>query len=214
MAKRYKLVPESLYKRFLQPDEPPIRTKPEAVFKDNIPDDLKVLLYADAARDIQVKQQRKRNTPIYVKAVDEPTNTIQVDRMPKLLNNTKAVAIHEFLKSHGVTYNENMEIVINGKAIPFSVYPMMVKGLQNKGIGYQIGTTEVLDALPGLPPGVSKALSKTRNAKGAAKQAGAGFSKMVAKMIHPKTSKKHLKISKKKPKMQKQQVGSGWVSLE
>lgn len=204
MAKRYKLVPESLYKRFLQPDEQPTKTKPEAVFKENIPDDLKVLLYADAARDINVKQQRKRTTPIYVKSIDEPEKSIQVDRMPKLLNNATAIAIHEFLKSHGVTYNENMEIVINGKTILNSVYPMMIKGLQNKSIGYMTGTNEVLDALPSLPPGVSKAIAKMHKPKGAAKQTGTGSSKMVTKM------------PKKKPKMHKdaKQTGSGWVSLK
>jgi hypothetical protein len=203
MAKRYKLVPESLYKRFLQPDEQQTKPKPEAVFKENIPDDLKVLLYADAARDINVKQQRKRTAPIYVKSIDEPAKTIQVDRMPKLLNNTKAVVIHEFLKSHGVTYNDNMEIVINGKTIVNSVYPMMVKGLQNKGIGYQIGTNEVLDALPSLPPGVSKTLAKMQKSKGTSKQAGAGSSKMHFKMT-------------KKPKISKEakQTGSGWVTLK
>lgn len=195
MAKRYKLVPESLYKRFLQPDEQPIKSKPEAVFKQTIPDDLKVLLYADAARDIHVKQQRKRTSPIYVQTMDEPAKVIKEDRMPKLLNNARAVSIHEFLKTHGVTYNDNMEVVVNGKTILNSVYPMMVKGLQNKALGYQTGTTEVLDALPGLPPGVSKTLAKMQKNKTLAKQTGAGMSK------------------NKQPRMQVKQQGSGWVSL-
>lgn len=174
MAKRYKLVPESLYKRFLQPDDFTTKTKPEEVFKQTIPDDLKVLLYADAARDVQVKQQRKRNTPIYVKSIDEPIKTTPIDRMPKLLNNPKAVAIHEFLKTNGVTYNDNMEIVINGKPIINSVYPMMIKGLQNKAIGYQIGMNEVIDALPSLPPDVSKSILKTNKTK-SKNQGGSGW---------------------------------------
>jgi len=172
MAKRYKLVLESLYKRFLQPDEITTKTKPEDVFKQTIPDDLKVLLYADAARDVQVKQQRKRSKPIYVKSIDEPIKPILVDRMPKLLNNQKSIAIHEFLKKNGVTYNENMEIVLNGKPISDSIYPMMIKGLQNKSIGYQIGMQEVIDALPSMPPHVSKSFLKTSKSK---TQTGSGW---------------------------------------
>lgn len=205
MAKRYKLIPESLYKRFLQPDDQPIKTKPEAVLRQAIPDDLKVLLYADAARDVHVKQQRKRAAPIYVKPVEEPSRKLREDRMPRILNNAKALAIHEYLKSHGVTYNDDMEIVINGKTMVHSVYPMMIKGLQNKNFGYQVGMNEVLDALPGLPPGVSKTLAKMQKVKDAAKQTGSGFSKTVSSFKHFKTM----------PRMQnkRKQYGSGWVSL-
>lgn len=174
MAKRYKLVPESLYKRFLQPDDISTKVKPDEVFRQTIPDDLKVLLYADAARDVQVKQQRKRSTPIYVKTIDETSKPIAEDRMPKLLNNAKAVAIHDFLQKNGVTYNDNMEIVINGKPISNSVYPLMIKGLQNRGIGYQIGMKEVIDALPSLPPDVSKSILKQSKTKSKT-QTGSGW---------------------------------------
>lgn len=160
MAKRYKLVPENLVRRFMNQqqnnDTPSIN--PASILKQTIPDDLKILLYGDAARDVNLKLKRKREQPLLVKSADEPVKVKQGDRIQAFLNNQKAIGIHNFLGAHGITYNDEDEVVINGVPVKHSFYPMVIRGLQNFAIGYQPGMKEVIDALPITPPDASKAV--------------------------------------------------------
>jgi hypothetical protein len=168
MAKRYKLVPEALFRRYMEASgqdgqDDHLEMRPKQILHTNLPDDAKILLYGDAARDFNVKQVRKRDMPILVK--DDDKNTIDKvgimseDKMISHINNPKGVAIHLYLKSHGITYNANNEVVVNGQEIPGSLYPLMIRGLVDYRVGYQPGMMEVMQAIPGVPPEVSKAVT-------------------------------------------------------
>lgn len=199
MAKKYKLVPENLLKRLLEKDEDvPLKRKADDILKQDIPDDLKVLLYSDAARDLHAKQERMRNTPLLVKPVEDVTENVQkADRMPQVLNNQKAIDIHNFLKNHGISYNDEQQVVVNGQAVVNSFYPMMIRGLQNKALGYQPGINEVLRALPSIPPGVSKAVSRSFNTAVTPYKTPTGRRTVIASRRIPKT-----------------QEGTGWTCLK
>lgn len=167
MAKRYKLVPEALFRRYMEVSghdgqDEHLEMRPKQILRANLPDDAKILFYGDAARDLNVKQVRKRDMPILLKDDDkEPIDKAGImseDKMISHINNPKGVAIHLYLKSHGITYNANNEVVVNGQDIPGSLYPLMIHGLADFRVGYQQGMTEVLQALPGVPPEVSKAV--------------------------------------------------------
>jgi hypothetical protein len=161
MAKRYKLVPENLVRRFMQQHqhgEDTPSSNPTLILKQTIPDDLKILLYGDAARDVNLKSKRKREAPLLVKSMEEPPKFKPVDRIQQFLNNQKSIGIHNFLNTHGITYNDDDEVVINGVPVQGSYYPMVIRGLQNYAIGYQPGMKEVIDALPISPPDASKAV--------------------------------------------------------
>ncbi len=165
MAKRYKLIPEALFRRYMETSgqdghDDYLERKARNILQTNLPDDAKILFYGDAARDLNVKQVRKREMPIMVQENDgdDKVNTMSEDRMISHFNNPKGVAIHLYLKSHGISYNANNEVVVNGKEIPGSLYPLMIRGLMDYRVGYQPGMNEVMQALPGVPPSVSKAV--------------------------------------------------------
>lgn len=159
MAKRYKLVPENLVRRYMQQhDVDTPSSTPASILKQTIPDDLKILLYADAARDLNLRAKRKREEPILFNSQDEQPKLKPVDRVQQSLTNQKSIGIHNFLNAHGITYNDDDEVVINGVPIPNSFYPMVIRGLQNHAIGYQPGMRQVIDALPIKPPDASKAV--------------------------------------------------------
>ncbi len=202
MAKRYKLVPENLVRRFMQQHEDIPTVNPASILKQTIPDDLKILLYADAARDVNLKLKRKREEPLLVKSRDEPPKPKPMDRIQQFLNNQKAIGIHNFLNAHGINYNEHDEVVINGTPVPNSYYPMVIKGLQNYAIGYQPGMREVIDALPFSPPDASKAVMI---------RYGPGPSPSTTAKTSASTSAS-TKVKKRKV-IVPQQKGSGWSCI-
>lgn len=201
MAKRYKLVPENLAKRLLMQDEMSTydEKKPDAILRSNMPDDLKILLHADAARDVQVKKQRARSTPLLVKNTDAQ-QTIKVDRIPQLLNSQKALEMHNFLKNHGISYNDEQQVVVNGQPVPNSFYPMLIRGLQNKAVGFQPGMTEVLNVLPANPPGMSKAVLRSHQV-------------MTPSAATASTSTRSRRVIVSRKGIKFPQRGTGWTCL-
>lgn len=139
-------------------DEQKLAQKSKQILRQKIPDDAKILFYGDAARDLNVKQVRKREMPIIVKDEDTPPRVMSEDRMIAHINNPKGVAIHQYLKTHGITYNANNEVVVNGQAISGSLYPLMIRGIMDYRVGYQPGIQEVMQALPTASPSFSKAI--------------------------------------------------------
>ncbi|CAL8092266.1 unnamed protein product [Orchesella dallaii] len=171
MARRYKLVPESLYQRLVKPaedeeHEETLEDKRDAILRQNIPDDLKVLLYSNAARDLSLKKIKRREKPLMVKNVESKetpstdTSAASTPGLASLLNNNKkALDLDQFLKTNSITHNEKMELVVNGAAIPNTNYAMVIKGIQNHYVGFQPGMNQVLNALKSIPDGLySKAV--------------------------------------------------------
>jgi hypothetical protein len=202
MAKRYKLVPENLVRRLMEQHgkDTPV-PNPASILKQTIPDDLKILLYADAARDVNLKMKRKREEPILVKSTSESPMPKAVDRIQSFLTNQKAIGIHNFLNAHGITYNEEDEVVVNGVPIKGSYYPMVIRGLQNFAIGYQPGMKEVIDALPFHPPDASKAVMIRY-----------GPSSSTSAASQPKPRKQTVVATKRKVHVPKQK-GTGWSCI-
>jgi len=209
MAQRYKLIPESLLKRLMHQVKEPTNNSADDFLKKSLPDDLKVLLYADAARDVQIKEQRKRTAPLLVKTVD-PTpgpSAKTVERMPEMLNTPRLLGIHNFLKMHGVTYNDQNEVLINGTVIPTSFYPMLVRGLQNSSLGYQPGMNEVMQVLPSFPPGISKAVMQKYQPSSSTTTVAVRSQPVV----RPHMRKTKVPVSRKKNVIK--QTGGKWTSL-
>nr|DAC81373.1 TPA_asm: hypothetical protein [Orchesella springtail adintovirus] len=160
MAKRYKLVPESLYRQLMKPSdeeghEVRLEHKRDSILNQNIPDDIKVLLYSNAARDLQLKRSRRRQKPILVKNIDteKAVDTPKIS-LASLLNNKKGMDLNNFLNQNKITHNDQMEIVINGSVVPNTSYPMMIKGIQNNQVGLQPGMLDVLKSLTNIPDGL------------------------------------------------------------
>lgn len=212
MAQRYKLIPESLLKRLMHRVEEPHKSGPEDFLKKSIPDDLKVLLYADAARDVHIKEQRKRAAPLLVKSMDVlPSPSAKtVERMPEMLNTPRLLGIHNYLKMHGVTYNDQNEVLINGTVIPTSFYPMLVRGLQNSSLGYQPGMNEVMQVLPSFPPGISKAVMQ-KYQPAAASSSASTTTVAVRRPPFVKPPSRQVKVPRKK--VTKTQKGGKWTCL-
>lgn len=205
MAKRYKLVPETLVRRIMQQhSEDTPSTQPASILKQTIPDDLKILLYGEAARDVNIKMKRKREEPLLVKSRDEPPKPKLVDRMQQFLNNQKAIGIHNFLNAHGITYNDDDEVVINGLPVPSSYYPMVIRGLQNYAIGYQPGMKEVIDALPFSPPDASKAVMV---------RYGPSTSSAATTGASSKTTTRKVVVHQRKKVSVPKQKGTGWTCI-
>jgi len=111
------------------------------------------LLYGDAARDLNIKQVRRRTKPTIVESTNptiEPSNT----NISSLLSTKKAMDLDAFLKQNKILYNDKLEIILNGNVVPNTNYPMVVKAIQNHQVGLQPGMVEVLRALPSIPDGL------------------------------------------------------------
>ena len=150
---KYKLVSSSDFRRLNE--EKNMDISPVKILKRKIPDDAKILLHGAASRDLEIKQEKRRNRPIKVEPIvtkeETFSSTTAVDRMPAILNNAKAIALYEHLKHHGIGYNEKGEVTIHGHVLPYTNLPMVIRGLTNYNIGYQPGMQQVLSALPNLP---------------------------------------------------------------
>jgi hypothetical protein len=78
MAKRMKLIPEGLYKKIMDNfnkdnREEQLRKSKEDVLSEDLPDDVKVMLYHDLSRQLQHKLLDSENKPILVKQATEKT---------------------------------------------------------------------------------------------------------------------------------------------
>ncbi|CAL8129926.1 unnamed protein product [Orchesella dallaii] len=152
MAKRYKLVPDTFVKRFLRSTdeedyEEKLKQDRDNILKQNIPDDLKVLLHGDLSRNLNVKQILRREKPVLVKSIEKP-NTPVGDRMIPMLTSQRASELYQYLKGQGISYNDKNEVVVHGIPTPGSSFPMILKGFQDSRVGVKSGMQQVIDALP------------------------------------------------------------------
>lgn len=74
MIKKYRLIPDLMYKRVINNDGgmglDTLTENKEKILKKRVPDDIKVLLYQNALRRLVTKQRLKENTPFRVKIVN------------------------------------------------------------------------------------------------------------------------------------------------
>lgn len=149
---KYHVVPSALYRRIMEMDDKVVddaSKKPAKILKEKLPDDAKILLHGLAQRDGEIKQDKRKRRPIVMEHAQPPQ---EVDRMPAVLNNGRAIALYEHLKENGIGYNDKGEAIINGSALPNTNLAMIIRGLTNANVGYQLGMQEVLRSLPTTPP--------------------------------------------------------------
>ena len=74
MIKKYRLIPDLMYKRIINNDGgmglDTLTENKEKILKKRVPDDIKVLLYQNALRRLVTKERLKENTPFRVKIVN------------------------------------------------------------------------------------------------------------------------------------------------
>jgi len=128
-----------------------------------------------------------------------------------MLNTPRLLGIHNFLKLHGVTYNDQNEVLINGTVIPTSFYPMLVRGLQNSSLGYQPGMNEVMQVLPSFPPEMSRAVIQKYQPAAASSSTPSTTTVAVRKPVVVRPLSHRTKNGKRK--VNKTQQGGGWISL-
>lgn len=73
----------------------------------------------------------------------------------------KVKSIHQFLRQHGILYNDKYEVIIHQKALPGTIYPLIIYGLRDHRFGYQAGMREVMEALPLLPKDICDTVAET-----------------------------------------------------
>ncbi len=72
----------------------------------------------------------------------------------------KVKSIHQFLRQHGILYNDKYEVIIHQDTLPGTIYPLIVYGLRDHKFGYQTGMKEVLKALPSLPKDICSTVAQ------------------------------------------------------
>src|ERR1700688_272817 len=81
MAKRMKLVPESLYKKFMRMDEDHedhLKSSKSSVLSADLPDDIKAIMYQDYVRQLREKKTSDENIPQLVKIMSTlASSTVQ-----------------------------------------------------------------------------------------------------------------------------------------
>ena len=133
MAKKLKLVPESLYKKLIslnsenEPDlelKETLKTNKTSVLGDNsIPDEVKILLYQQLMRQLIDKEAEEDKKPLLVKTETVKENTTPLfdgkhaieNAKQKILEGTskRGSKIMEFLLGKGLVINENDVIFMN-----------------------------------------------------------------------------------------------------
>lgn len=92
MAKRMKLVPESLYNKFMlqnreedNHEDTILHGKNRVLNSTELPDDLKVLLFQEMARNLTTKIGNRKKKPVLVKNVSD-SSSLEASTAPKLDN--------------------------------------------------------------------------------------------------------------------------------
>lgn len=170
MAKRMRLVPDSLYKHLVQqnlsdPAEHSLQEdKKNVLTAEDIPDDLKLMLYQDFARQLYDKQQKDAQKPIIVKSVDKPVSseqkkeiekvdkpdsseqkkeaeikndkpdTKQIDYIKNMVASKRCQGMLDSFDKIGITINKKNNIVINDQPIQDSNVVDILKCLSNANI--------------------------------------------------------------------------------
>jgi hypothetical protein len=174
MAKRMKLIPESLYNRLVkmqlteEEDKPgPIKDDKASLLEKNIPDDLKILLYQELARNLHQRQSNDKETPILVKNVEttpvsEPTvSDSAIPTIPTIppIPTTPAQTFYEnhggkqtrkvldFLYAHNMKPTHDMKLRIDAWTHHNVDYEKVVKCLTTARASYPEGIKVIADSM-------------------------------------------------------------------
>lgn len=168
-----------------------LKQSKKSVLNQDIPDELKAVLYQDYLRTLHTKRHMDEATPVLVKSVlpeqattsTDPTVSAKVKSpktppplIPTLSKRHQALMTH--LKNNGVTLSNNQELIINGKVIKKSSIHTILsalddpfsRGIKAKGFLNIVGLLRQTKAPKSvLPPGYQHLLQppvKTRSQTG------------------------------------------------
>jgi hypothetical protein len=167
--KKMKLVPDHLYKRFMDfisgdTIDRKLESDRDEISKQQIPDDVKVHLYQNALRQIYDKESLDKKTPILVSStgstpVDSTvatttnggshlvmTNDEIVKKFSPLIGSLRAPKILSYLLDNGMKINDKMEVCLTGPFIPGSDVIQLLKVLTNGRVkrAHTLGYAEII----------------------------------------------------------------------
>lgn len=180
-----KLIPEGLYKHLFSSYPTMIpgfshefglqNNKKEVLEDKQIPDDLKQILYQDAARQIFDKQQHEAKKPILVKNVEQMPKEVKVEEKPiekkteeipkqeiiqddqkqyiiDMVNSKRTENILKTMEKSGITINKSNNVVIDGKIIKKSNAVDILRCLTNAHINSNdvIGLNNVIEKMKSI----------------------------------------------------------------
>jgi len=159
-AKRMKLIPEQLYNKlmFIAKNEPTqqLETEKTSVLESTMPDEVKVMLYQQAIRNLSNNDKNIANTPLLVKNIDPPPVEEKTAPEPQPapfsvldhVHGRRAPRILTFLQGVGIEPSDRNEITVPGGIIPGSNYLELLEQLSgNTPIRQQLGIDRVISIL-------------------------------------------------------------------
>jgi hypothetical protein len=171
MSKRMKLVPESLYNKFMQVDESredQLKESKKSVLDQDIPNEIKAVLYQDFLRTLHRKRQIDEATPVLVKSVTDaenlPSSAIEEEDETPIKHRSyskREEALITHLTTNGVKLSDKRELIVNGKLIKKSNIDKILSALADpfgrevkaKGFANMLGVLRLNKApITVLPP--------------------------------------------------------------
>lgn len=157
-VRKMRLVPESYYENIILKNlksqiEPEARLekRQKSILDKKIPDDLKLLLYNQFARNLVTKRTRRRKKPILVeqeKSNEKQPITYELPEYISSIQSPKAADLYRILKAYGITNTVNDQVIINDRIIPTSNMRNLLQALTDAKYGYTAGLSETLNVLP------------------------------------------------------------------
>jgi len=148
--KRMKLIPEQLYNQLMviaKNGSEKLEEEKASVLEGSLPDEIKVMLYQQAARNLFTKEKNISNTPILVKNVDppqeitvsSPTGSSPSAVLATVVGVKRAPMIFIYLRKLNILPNTNNEITIDGNVLQNSNYTELLQQLSGNSKMRRIG---------------------------------------------------------------------------
>lgn len=183
-----KLVPEFLYKKAMQLDEDredSLKESKRSVLNEDIPNEIKAILYQDYLRALYKKRQIDDSTPILVENVTQPVtlpnnppSPVKQTKQHSYSKREEALLAH--MENSGISLSANRELIINGRLFPKSNIDRILTALRDvdgheikvKGFKNLLGVLRQTKAPATVFPIQYEHLLQSRSKR---KQTGKGF---------------------------------------